>query len=360
MAKALEDTCFYRYNCLLSLNEVGGDPRQFGVTVSAFHHLMQERAKSWPGALSPLATHDTKRGADMRARLNVLSEVAPEWNQRVRRWASLNRFKRGKVAGAPAPSPNDEYAIYQTMLGAWPTEFTGVAAPDSVEIELFRRRLQDTMLKSIREAKRRTSWINPNDAYETACLHFVDRLLQIDRPNPFLDDFVAFQQRVARLGVLNSISQTVLALTAPGVPDIYQGGDLWDLNMIDPDNRRPVDFDLRQRMLAEVRPTPPGAGSGLPTGRTAGSSSRSPPPCSAAGASMSRAVRAAAAMNRSHRRSAIAPHLIGFRRRDGSKHLHRHRGAAVRAPDGRAGELRRRRDLGRGRALDAAAMHRSA
>jgi (1->4)-alpha-D-glucan 1-alpha-D-glucosylmutase len=252
MAKAMEDTCFYRFNRLLSLNEVGGDPRQFGVTVSAFHHLMQERAKSWPGALSPLATHDTKRGADLRARLNVLSEVAPEWNQRVRRWASLNRFKRGKVAAAPAPSPNDEYAIYQTLLGAWPAELTGVATPEATAVETFRRRVQDTVLKSIREAKRRTSWINPNEAYEGACLRFVERVLETDRPNPFLDDFVAFQQRIARLGVLNSVSQTVLALTAPGVPDIYQGAVLWDLNMVDPDNRRPVDFDLRQRMLAEL------------------------------------------------------------------------------------------------------------
>ena len=305
MAKALEDTCFYRYNCLLSLNEVGGDPRQFGVTVSAFHHLMQERAKSWPGALSPLATHDTKRGADLRARLNVLSEVAPEWNQRVRRWASLNRFKRGKVAGAPAPSPNDEYAIYQTLLGAWPTEFTGVAAPDPVEIELFRRRLQDTMLKSIREAKRRTSWINPNDAYETACLHFVERLLQIDRPNPFLDDFVAFQQRVARLGVLNSISQTVLALTAPGVPDIYQGGDLWDLNMIDPDNRRPVDFDCVNACWPRSA-NPARSGSGCRRGRTAGSSLRSCPPCSAVGG-MIPTCSLAAATSRSHSMARFHP-----------------------------------------------------
>lgn len=252
MAKALEDTCFYRFNRLLSLNEVGGDPRQFGVTVSAFHHLMQERAKSWPGALSPLATHDTKRGADLRARLNVLSEVAPEWNQRVRRWASLNRFKRGKVAGAPAPSPNDEYAIYQTLLGAWPAELTGIATLEATAVEAFRRRVQDTVLKSIREAKRRTSWINPNEDYEHACLRFVERVLETDRPNPFLDDFVLFQQWIARRGLLNSISQTVLALTAPGVPDIYQGGVLWDLNMVDPDNRRPVDFDLRQRMLAEI------------------------------------------------------------------------------------------------------------
>ena len=252
MAKALEDTCFYRYNRLLSLNEVGGDPRQFGVTISAFHHLMQDRARSWPTAMSPLASHDTKRGADVRARLNVLSELAPEWNQRVRRWASLNRYKRGKVAGDPAPAPNDEYAIYQMLLGAWPVALVGVTAPAQAEIDIFRERMKGTILKSIREAKRRTSWSNPNEPYEAACLRFVERVLEIDRPNPFLDDFVAFQQRVARIGILNSLGQTVLALTAPGVPDLYQGGDLWDLSMVDPDNRRPVDFESRRRMLAEI------------------------------------------------------------------------------------------------------------
>ncbi|WP_119300615.1 malto-oligosyltrehalose synthase [Dongia deserti] len=251
-AKALEDTSFYRYNRLLSLNEVGGDPRQFGVTLSAFHHLMQERAKSWPNAMSALATHDTKRGADLRARLNILSEIAPEWNQRVRRWATLNRFKRGKVGGDPAPSPNDEYAIYQTLLGAWPVQLLGVTAPTQAELEVFRERMKGAVLKSIREAKRRTSWSNPNEAYEAACLRFVERLLETDRPNPFLDDFVTFQRRVAQLGALNSLSQTVVTLTAPGVPDLYQGGDLWDLNMVDPDNRRPVDFELRQRMLADI------------------------------------------------------------------------------------------------------------
>jgi (1->4)-alpha-D-glucan 1-alpha-D-glucosylmutase len=247
-AKAMEDTCFYRYNRLLSLNEVGGDPRQFGVTLSAFHHLMQERAKSWPHAMSTLSTHDTKRGADMRARLNVLSELAPEWNRRVRRWASLNRYKRGKVGGDPAPSPNDEYAIYQTLLGAWPA---------NGELDAFRERVKGTVLKSIREAKRRTSWSNPNEAYESACLRFVERLLEADRPNPFLDDFLGFQKRVAGIGVLNSLSQLVVTLTAPGVPDTYQGCDLWDFNMVDPDNRRPLDFELRQRLLTETREAAP-------------------------------------------------------------------------------------------------------
>jgi (1->4)-alpha-D-glucan 1-alpha-D-glucosylmutase len=250
-AKAMEDTAFYRYNRLLSLNEVGGDPRQFGVTVSAFHHLMQDRAKTWPNAMSSLSTHDTKRGADLRARLNVLSELPTEWNQRVRRWASLNRFNRGKINSGVAPSPNDEYAIYQTLLGAWPAALN---APASAQAELatFRERMQGTVLKSIREAKRRTRWNNPNQDYEAACARFVERLLEIDRPNPFLEDFLPFQQRIAGIGMLNSLAQLALALTAPGVPDIYQGCELWDLNMVDHDNRRPVDFAWRQRRLANL------------------------------------------------------------------------------------------------------------
>jgi (1->4)-alpha-D-glucan 1-alpha-D-glucosylmutase len=253
MAKSLEDTCFYRYNRLLSLNEVGGDPRQFGVSVSAFHHLMQERAKRWPHALSPSATHDTKRGADVRARLNVMSELTGEWDKRVRRWASLNRYKRQRIDRASAPTPNDEYMIYQTMLGAWPAVLTGDSSPDAAVIDSFRERLQAAVLKSIREAKRRTSWTNPNAVYEDACMAFVTRILDMARPNPFFEDFVGFQARISRLGVLNSLCQSVITLTAPGVPDIYQGGELWDFNLVDPDNRRPVDFEQRRRLLSEVR-----------------------------------------------------------------------------------------------------------
>ena len=253
MAKSLEDTCFYRYIRLLSLNEVGGDPRQFGISTSAFHHLAQERAKRWPHALSSSATHDTKRGADVRARLNVLSELPAAWDKRVRRWASLNRFKRQRIDRTPAPSPNDEYMIYQTMLGAWPTELVGATSPEAAVVSRFRERLQAAVLKAIREAKRRTSWSNPNAVYENACVAFVERVLDTSRPNPFLEDFVGFQAKIARLGMLNGLCQCVIKLTAPGIPDIYQGGELWDLNLVDPDNRRPVDFEQRQRSLSEVR-----------------------------------------------------------------------------------------------------------
>ncbi|MEZ5833465.1 MAG: malto-oligosyltrehalose synthase [Dongiaceae bacterium] len=252
-AKSLEDTCFYRFNRLLSLNEVGGDPRQFGTSVAAFHRLMQDRAKAWPNALSAMSTHDTKRGADLRARLNVLSEIAPEWNKRVRRWATLNRYKRTKLNELTAPTPNDEYMIYQTLLGAWPFELVGSLATQEQALKSFRERVQSTVLKSIREAKRRTSWNNPNEAYEAACLNFVQRVLDVRRPNPFLEDFTTFQQRIARIGVLNSLSQTVLQLTAPGVPDIYQGCETWDFSMVDPDNRRAVDFTQRRYLLDQLK-----------------------------------------------------------------------------------------------------------
>ena len=255
MAKSLEDTSFYRYNRLLSLNEVGGDPRQFGVSITAFHWLAQERAKHHPNALSTSATHDTKRGADARARINILSEIPEVWRKRVRRWVSLNRFKRRKVDDRIAPTRNDEYMIYQMLLGAWPASLVGTMEPDRADLAAFQQRMRDAVVKAIREAKRRTSWYNPNDAYELACITFIERLLDFDHLNPFLDDFVPFQSRVARIGVLNGLCQIVVTLTMPGVPDIYQGCELWDFNLMDPDNRRPIDFDMRQRLLADISET---------------------------------------------------------------------------------------------------------
>ncbi|TXH37620.1 MAG: malto-oligosyltrehalose synthase [Rhodospirillaceae bacterium] len=252
MAKALEDTLFYRYNRLLSLNEVGGDPRQFGVSDSAFHHLMQERLKLQPHALSTLATHDTKRGADMRARLNVLSEIPGEWNKRLRRWSTLNRFRRQKSDHGRMPTRNDEYMIYQMLLGAWPIELTTTDALSSDEIAAFRERLSNAILKAIREAKQHTSWHNRNEPYEAACLSFLEKIIDVNQRNPFLDDFRPFQARIARLGMMKSLAQLGVSLTIPGVPDIYQGGELWDLSMMDPDNRRAVDFEKRRDALAKV------------------------------------------------------------------------------------------------------------
>jgi (1->4)-alpha-D-glucan 1-alpha-D-glucosylmutase len=253
MAKGLEDTSLYRYHRLVSLNEVGGDPRRFGVSVAAFHHQNLERARHWPHAMLATATHDTKRGEDLRARLNLLSEIPEEWGRRVRRWSALNRRRRTIVDDGPAPTPNEEYFLYQTLVGAWPAELTGRERPDPERLERFRDRIADYMVKVLREAKRTSSWLNPNEAHEAAVVAFVRKLLDARQPNPFLADFVAFQERIAVLGVVNSLSQLLIKTTAPGVPDFYQGSELWDLNLVDPDNRRPVDFNRRRESLNRLQ-----------------------------------------------------------------------------------------------------------
>jgi (1->4)-alpha-D-glucan 1-alpha-D-glucosylmutase len=245
MAKALEDTAFYRHARLLSLNEVGGDPRQFGVSLAAFHHANRERARRWPSAMLATSTHDSKRGEDLRPRLDLLSELPGEWAELSRRWATLNRFARRRHEGRRAPARKDEYLIYQTLLGAWPN--------DEAELEGFADRVADYLTKALREAKQRTSWARPDEGYEAACIGFARRLLQRDRPNPFLDSFLPFQRRVAALGALGSLVQTVLKLTVPGLPDLYRGSELWDLTLVDPDNRRPIDFAGHARLLDEVR-----------------------------------------------------------------------------------------------------------
>lgn len=242
MAKSMEDTAFYRHHRLVSLGDVGGDPRQFGASVAAFHHANRQRAHQWPHALLATATHDTKRGEDARLRIDAISEMPDEWGRRVRRWTERNRFLRREVDGVPAPSGNDEYLLYQALLGAWPgTDLAGV--PD------FAARIEAYWIKALREAKLETSWDNVNERYAAACLAFVRGLLDGSRPNPFLADFAAFAERAAWFAMLSSLAQTTLRLTAPGVPDTYQGTELWDLSLVDPDNRRPVDFDRRRQML---------------------------------------------------------------------------------------------------------------
>ena len=243
-AKSLEDTVFYNYNLLLSLNEVGGDPRRFGTTVKAFHHLNQERWRRWPYSLLATSTHDSKRSEDVRARINVLSEMPREWNTRVTRWFRLNRAKRREWDDGVAPSHGDEYFLYQTLLGVWP-----LTEPDDTGLSFLRERLQAYMLKAVREAKTHTSWININAAYEAGLKVFIDALLDRSATNPFLDDFLPFQKRVARIGLYNSLSQVLLKCTSPGVPDIYQGQELWDFSLVDPDNRRAVDYARRKELL---------------------------------------------------------------------------------------------------------------
>ncbi|HLI12561.1 MAG TPA: malto-oligosyltrehalose synthase [Alphaproteobacteria bacterium] len=252
-AKGIEDTVFYRFHRLSSLCEVGSDPRQFGVSPAAFHHLNQERLRRWRHGMLATATHDTKRGEDARARINALSELPQQWAQRASRWASLNRRKKTEVDGRPAPSRNDEYLLYQTLLGAWPAESAGAALEGS-ELAEFVARITGYMRKAVREAKERSSWANPHQDYEAALESFVARILDPKAGRPFLGDFLPFQARIAGLGMLSGLVQTALKLTCPGVPDIYQGAELWDLSLVDPDNRRPVDFGRRAALLAGLAP----------------------------------------------------------------------------------------------------------
>ncbi|WP_149540248.1 malto-oligosyltrehalose synthase [Siccirubricoccus phaeus] len=251
MAKGLEDTAFYRWNRLVALNEVGGHPDVFGVPLAGFHRANAARAKRWPQAMLTTSTHDTKRGEDVRARLAVLAEMPEEWARQVHGWSRILRARRGDVEGTAPPDRNDEYLFYQLLLGAWPAELTE-APPEPAAIADFAARLEGAMRKSVREAKLRSSWAAPDTAYEDALLGFVRDALSPDASSAFLDAFLPFQARVARLGVDNSLVQTALKLTVPGMPDLYQGAELWELSLVDPDNRRPVDFSARARLLAEV------------------------------------------------------------------------------------------------------------
>ncbi|MFQ3680320.1 MAG: malto-oligosyltrehalose synthase, partial [Pseudanabaenaceae cyanobacterium] len=243
MAKGLEDTVMYLYNRLLSLNEVGGSPLRFGISVEEFHQFNQQRHGCFPHGLTATATHDTKRGEDTRARLQVLSEIPEEWEARVQRWRDLNFPHKKRVDGRMLPAANDEYALYQTLLGAFPWE--------EQDLPEFEARVQAYVEKAVREGKTHSSWLRPDAVYEEALRNFVSALLT---PNSaFLADFLPFQQEIARYGVYNSLSRTVLKLAMVGVPDFYQGCELWDLSLVDPDNRRPVDYGLRQRLLAAVK-----------------------------------------------------------------------------------------------------------
>ncbi|HEX8354802.1 MAG TPA: malto-oligosyltrehalose synthase, partial [Pyrinomonadaceae bacterium] len=247
-AKGLEDTAFYRFYPLASLNEVGGEPSLIGVPVERFHERNRDRQESWPQALSATSTHDTKRGEDTRARINVLSEIPEEWNRALHRWREMGRALKATVDGAHAPDSNEEYLLYQTLVGTWPT-----APPDDEGRAEYTRRLREYMQKALKEAKLHTSWINPDEEYERAVSEFVGALLDPARSSDFLRDFGEFQRLTARVGVLNSLAQTLLKACAPGVPDFYQGTELWDFTLVDPDNRRPVDYETRRALLASLR-----------------------------------------------------------------------------------------------------------
>lgn len=248
MAKGLEDTALYQYNRFVSLNEVGGAPDQFGIGIDEFHRRVLARASRWPNSLLATATHDTKRGEDTRARLNALSQLPAECAETLARWRSFAAPFRTVVEGSPAPTPGEEYLLFQTLLGAWP-----VNLPDADTGAAFRDRVAAYMLKALREAKVSTSWTAPNAAHEAAVTAFVDAVLRETTGREAVAALAPLQERLARLGVWNALSQTLLKLTAPGVPDIYQGTELWDLSLVDPDNRRPVDFTHRAALLRDLR-----------------------------------------------------------------------------------------------------------
>ena len=249
MAKGMEDTAFYRYNRLVSLNEVGGSPDRFGCSVDAFHQQNRERFAAYPHAMLATSTHDIKRSEDVRARMNVLSEIPDVWRKALITWSQINRKRRKVVDGLQAPSRNEEYLLYQTLLGAWPHQ-----PGNGEEFGIFRQRIRDYMRKAIREAKINSSWVNPNNAHEEAVDAFIDAILG-DGDTPFVRSFLGLAGDVSRLGVFNSLSQTLLKITSPGLPDFYQGSEIWDLSLVDPDNRRPVDFTRRAGMLLALQAT---------------------------------------------------------------------------------------------------------
>jgi (1->4)-alpha-D-glucan 1-alpha-D-glucosylmutase len=243
-AKGLEDTALYVYNRLVSLNEVGGDPRRFGCGVNDFHGFISNRADRWPHTMNSTATHDSKRGEDARARINVLSELPGEWENQLKSWHALNRKKKMRVAGEEVPDPNEEYMLYQTLLGAFPFE----GPPDTFFID----RISRYLVKAVREAKVHSSWTEVNEEYEAALVSFAQKILHPIEGGPFFKAFLPFFKKVAFYGIWNTLSQTLLKITAPGVPDFYQGTELFDFHLVDPDNRRPVDFEKRKKFLAEI------------------------------------------------------------------------------------------------------------
>lgn len=297
MAKGAEDTAYYIYNRLVSLNEVGSSPDQFGLAVADFHRANERRHARWPHSLLATSTHDNKRSEDVRARINVLSEMPRTWQNALRRWSALNAAARTTVEGQPAPDRNDEYLFYQTLLGTWPVAagagdgggspvsgifgrrprratvpvsrraneaqgpflLSGDAGP---EFAVYRQRMVAYMLKAANEAKTHTSWVNPDAEYDQAMQTFIERVLDPERSRRFLADFARLAQPVAYYGQFNSLAQVLLKLAGPGVPDIYQGQELWDFSLVDPDNRRPVDYELRKRLLAGLQERVQAAGRG--------------------------------------------------------------------------------------------------
>lgn len=247
-AKGVEDTAYYVYNRLVALNEVGGDPGTFGASVERFHEQCKTRLALSPHTLLATSTHDTKRSEDVRARIAALTELPRDWANAVRRWHQANRRLRQEIAGELAPDANEEYLLYQTLVGTWP--LSPMLPAQHAE---YVGRIQAYMVKAGHEAKVNSSWVEPNEAWDKAVSDFVAHILEPGAKNRFLPFFEPFAQRIAELGAINSLSQTVLKLTTPGVPDIYQGQEWWDFSLVDPDNRRPVDYENRRTLFGETR-----------------------------------------------------------------------------------------------------------
>jgi (1->4)-alpha-D-glucan 1-alpha-D-glucosylmutase len=245
MAKGLEDTAAYRSNALLSLNEVGSDPlrEKPPMTLDEFHRFNRRRLEEWPDTLNATSTHDTKRGEDTRARLNVLTEMPGEWERRLDLWMGWNAQHKLPVDGVTAPGASEEVLIYQTLLGAWPAS--------GPEEQALPDRVKEFLVKALREAKQNSNWIAPHEKYEAAVKQFVDRILAGD--SPFFADFLEFQRTIARYGAVNGLSQLLIKIASPGVPDFYQGAELWQLSLVDPDNRRPVDYERCVALLGQLR-----------------------------------------------------------------------------------------------------------
>jgi (1->4)-alpha-D-glucan 1-alpha-D-glucosylmutase len=248
MAKAFEDTFLYVYGPLISLNEVGGDPRPLTAISADFSKFVVNRLRDFPNALNATTTHDTKRGEDVRARISVLSEMPEEWRQHLERWSKLNARHRKSIDGQPVPDRNEEIFLYQTLLGAWPLEPTDFSS--------LPERLQAYVVKATREAMVHTRWTQPNVRHERALQGFVSSIIRSGSKNEFLRDFTSFHKRISYYGMINGLSQTLLKIASAGIPDFYQGSELWDLRLVDPDNRQRVDFDKRNAMLANLPDLP--------------------------------------------------------------------------------------------------------
>ena len=245
MAKGFEDTVLYIYNRLVSLNEVGGWPQVFGIGPEIFHQFNSRHVRNWPNSMNTTSTHDTKRGEDFRARVNVLSEIPHEWERLVKQWGKINQ-KHKVISGENlVPDTNDEYLLYQTLIGSYPF--------NDNEYEQFAKRVCEYMLKAVREAKVHTGWVKHDSEYEDGLVVFVNKILDKSLSVEFFDTFIPFQKRVSSFGFYNSLSQCILKITSPGLPDFYQGTELWDLSLVDPDNRRSVDYETRIKILAQLK-----------------------------------------------------------------------------------------------------------